>query len=163
MLSSCGGHVRPSSQSANSGLPRAAALSPVERDRGARDWEAHLEALPLATWIGDSCGRNVFANQAFRSLLGVTRLDQIADRRWERHIHPDDRASYIRHWDRFISGQGARFKATVRWVRLDTGQTVQLAVRAQKLSSGQFQGWARPAHVEQALARLEELTYVRPR
>lgn len=115
----------------------------------------------MATWIGDPGGNKVFVNQAYRRLLGVTSLDQIANRGWEKHLHALDRGHYVAAWNRFVNGQSARFKQTVRWIRPDTGQTVQLAVRAQKLSCGQFQGWIRPAHVEQALAKLEELAYVR--
>ena len=139
---------------ANPGALRPAVLS-------AQDWEAHLEALPLATWIGAPDGKEVFVNQACRRLLGVTHLNQVTDRGWVRHLHPDDRADYVKAWDRFLNGQTARFRKIVRWTRPDTGQTVQLAVRAQKLSCGQFQGWIRPAHVEQALAKLEELAHVR--
>ena len=125
------------------------------------DWEAHLEALPLATWICDPEQKGLFLNRACRRLLGVVAPEKMKRQDWERPLHPDDRASYLRAWDRFMNGSAARFKRVVKWRRPDTGQIVQLAVRAQKLSCGQLQGWIRPAHVEQVLAKLEELAYVR--
>lgn len=122
------------------------------------DWEAHLEALPVATWIGDPTGGNVFVNRAYRRLLGVQDLSDVVDRGWEKHVHPDDRDSYIKQWDLFVDGLAARFKETARWVRPDTRQTVLLSVRAQKLFCGQFQGWIREANMEQALQRLEAIS-----
>ncbi len=127
------------------------------------DWRGHLEALPLATWIGNPDGSSVFVNLAYRRLLGVVDIKTVADRRWEGHLHPDDREHYVQAWDLFVEGQDARFKQTVRWIRPDTGQTVKFAVRAQKLCCGQYQGWIRTNTAEQALATLEGLTYVHTR
>lgn len=126
--------------------------------RGTVDWEAHLEALPMATWIGDPSGGNVFVNRAYRRLLGVDDLDVVADRGWEKHVHPDDRESYVRQWNLFVDGMAARFMETTRWIRPDTGATVLLSVRAQKLTSGQVQGWIREANMEQALQKLEAIS-----
>ena len=125
------------------------------------DWEAHLEALPCATWIGNPTGGSVFINQAYRRILGVHSLDEVQGDRWNKHIHPDDRNSYVKAWERFMHGLSSRFKESVRWVRPDTGQTTRIVVRAQKLLCGQLQGWIRTAAAEQALAKLEKLTYVR--
>ena len=60
-----------------------------------------------------------------------------------------------------MNGLSSRFKESVRWVRPDTGQTTRIVLRAQKLLCGQLQGWIRTAAAEQALAKLEKLTYVR--
>lgn len=125
------------------------------------DWQAHLEALPLATWISEPKGGNIFVNQAYRRLLGVHSLDEVSGEKWARQVHPDDRKAYVRAWHRFVNGMGARFRETMRWVRPDTGQTIKLAVRVQKLRCGKFQGWIRAAVAEQAIASLERLTYVR--
>ena len=134
------------------------AVLSVGVSRGTVDWEAHLEALPMATWIGDPTGGNVFVNRAYRRLLGVYDLDDVADRGWEKHVHPDDRETYVRQWNLFVDGVAARFKETIRWIRPDTGQTVLLSVRAQKLVCGQFQGWIREANMEQALEKLETIS-----
>jgi PAS domain-containing protein len=118
---------------------------------------AHLEALPLATWIGNPGEDCVFANQALRSLLGVRSVDEIANGRWSRHIHPGERKTYVAAWRRFVGSSEARFRQTVRWTRPDTGKTIKLAVRAQRLKSGQLQGWVRIAVMEDALSTLEGL------
>jgi PAS domain-containing protein len=135
------------------------------------DWEAHLEALPLATWIlqtrpeqgssyeDPSCGP-FFANSACREALGITaELAQEGD--WTRYLHPEDRQSTLVAWADFLEGKNARFQRHVRWIRPDTKETVSLAVRAQKLLCGDIQGWLRSAAAEEALSRLEELTHAR--
>lgn len=126
------------------------------------DWKAHLEALPLATWIGEPNGGKIFVNRAYRQMLGVTNMDDVVDRGWEQHLYPADKAHYVKAWADFVEGRKDRFIETVRWIRPDTGSTIKIAVRAQKLECGQFQGWIRQAHLELALSKLEELAYVRP-
>ena len=34
------------------------------------DWMAHLEALPMAAWLGESDGENFWVNRAWKRLLG---------------------------------------------------------------------------------------------
>ena len=135
------------------------------------DWEAHLEALPLATWIiqiraGPSsthedpeCGP-FFINRACREALGLT-PGRIEERYWTRYLHPEDRQDTLVAWTDFLDGKTARFHRIVRWVRPDTKETISLAVRAQKLLCGDIQGWLRSAAAEDALSRLEELAHVR--
>jgi len=122
------------------------------------EWEAHLETLPLATWIGDPDGGNVYVNRAYRRLLGVLSVDEVNDRSWEQHVHPDDRDKYVEAWDQFVQGYTGRFKETARWIRPHNGQVIRLAVRAQRLTNGQFQGWLRPATGEEALEKLEAIS-----
>ena len=138
-----------------------ALLSDVEPGTVTVDWQAHLEVLPLASWIADFDGGEIFVNKACRELLGVSDLAPVIYRSWENFVHPDDRSDYVKAWDLFITGCAARFRETVRWIRPDNGKTVTLAVRAQKLGCDRFQGWIQSARLEQALLRLEELAHVR--
>ncbi len=132
------------------------------------NWEAHLEAIPLATWITQTratsdgaleCGP-VFANRACRDALGIS--GELADAGvWTRYLHPEDRQACVVAWTDFLEGKTARFHQTLRWIRPDTKETISLAVRAQKLLCGDIQGWLRSAAAEAALSRLEELTHAR--
>ena len=82
------------------------------------NWEAHLEALPLATWIvrfdaepslsqnqyiqvRDPCGP-VFANRACREVLGLATVpdDQGA---WSRYLHPEDRQASLMAWTEAVT------------------------------------------------------------
>jgi PAS domain-containing protein len=135
------------------------------------DWEAHLEALPLATWIAHcdfepsmsqhqylwSCGP-VFANRACREILGISAAppEDVTV-----YVHPEDRQVCLEAWLDFMEGKTARFHQTLRWIRPDTKETVSLSVRAQKLLCGDIQGWLRSAAAEAALSRLEELIHDR--
>lgn len=133
--------------------------------------EAHVEALPLPTWIigqdteaslsqGQDVFRaceQVFLNQACRELLGFTSRDSPSVASWQRYLHPEDRSACLVAWNDFIEGRALRFGRTLRWIRPDTKETVSLAVRAQRLLCGDIQGWIRPTTVEQALSRLAEL------
>ena len=135
------------------------------------NWEAHVEALPLPTWIigqdseaslsqGQDVFRGceqVFLNQACRELLGFTSRDSPSVTTWSRYLHPEDRSACLVAWNDFIEGRALRFGRTLRWIRPDTKETVSLAVRAQRLLCGDIQGWIRPTTVEQALTRLAEL------
>lgn len=138
------------------------------------DWEAHLEALPLPTWILridqqpsssqnqdilSGCGP-VFLNQACRQALGLT-TELANDGAWSRYLHPEDRPACLVAWSAFLSGQTAQFHQKLRWIRPDSKDTQTLAVRAQKLLCGDIQGWLRSAAAEEALSRLEELAYAR--
>lgn len=137
------------------------------------DWEAHLEALPLATWITivrygnpDSNGLTaaarcgpIFVNRACRELLGLAPKDASTIPPWADYLHPDDREASLRIWADFVEGRIPRFSRTIRWVRPDTQKIVSLAVRAQKLHCGDIQGWLRTAGMEDAISRLEELAY----
>lgn len=132
------------------------------------NWEAHLEALPLPTWITQTrdspsgeleCGP-VFLNHACRDALGLTQ--ELADEGlWIRYLHPEDRQACLVAWTDFLKGKTARFRQVLRWIRPDTKGTVSLSVRAQKLLCGDIQGWLRSTAAEAALSRLEELTHVR--
>jgi PAS domain-containing protein len=139
------------------------------------DWKAHLEALPLATWIvrcerrsdqrvGLACGP-LFANQACRDALGlrtsVGDLENGYPGRWHDYLHPEDSQSCLQAWKQFLEGRTPRFQQTLRWIRPDTKEVISLAVRAQKLLCGDIQGWLRSTAAEAALSRLEELTHVR--
>ena len=135
------------------------------------NWEAHLEALPLATWIiGQdtevSLSQNqeilrgceqVFLNQACRELLGFTSRDSPSVSSWHHYLHPEDRAACLVAWRDFIEGREPRFSTITRWIRPDTKEVISLAVRAQRLLCGDIQGWLRPTRAEQALSRLAEL------
>ena len=121
------------------------------------DWQAHLDDLPMATWISDLRGEEFYVNGACRRLLGVISSEELADRDWEENLHPDDREHYITAWDEFATSSDQRFQQTVRWIRPHNGEIVNLAVRAQRLSSGQFQGWIRPANGEEALEKMERI------
>jgi PAS domain-containing protein len=132
------------------------------------NWEAHLEALPLPTWITQTrespggaleCGP-VFLNRACRDALGITR-ELAEEGLWSRYVHPEDRQACLVAWTGFLEGRTARFQQTLRWIRPDTKETISLAVRAQKLLCGDIQGWLRSTAAEAALSRLEELTHVR--
>ena len=122
------------------------------------DWEAHLEELPVASWIGDSKGGNVFVNRAYRELLGVSHLDLVHDFGWANYVHPDDVEGYVKAWQDFVDHRSEKFRELVRWVRPDNYQVCHFAVRAQRLESGQFQGWVRLADMESSLSRLERLS-----
>lgn len=122
-----------------------------------------MEALPLATWIGNCDEETLFVNQSLRNLLGVQCVDEVANEAWSRHVHADERRAYVTAWRQFVDGSEARFKRILRWIRPDTGLTIKLAVRAQRLECGQLQGWIRTAVMEDALSTLEGLTYVHPR
>lgn len=135
-----------------------------EADTGTKvDWNSHLESLPCPTWIGEADGHSVHINLACRRLLGVASPDQLTEHGWEEHVHPHDRKRYVKSWDLFVSGLRECFEEFVHWIRPDTGEIVPLAVRAQRLAGGQFQGWARPAQAELALNKLKEISRVRPR
>ena len=135
------------------------------------NWEAHVEALPLPTWIiGQDTEASqfqsqdvlrgceqVFLNQACRELLGFTSEDSPSVTSWQRYLHPEDRPACLVAWHDFIEGRSTRFSAITRWIRPDTKETISLAVRAQRLLCGDIQGWLRPTTVEQALSRLAEL------
>lgn len=125
------------------------------------DWQSHLEAFPCATWIGDSDGGNTYVNLAYRRLLGVVSLQLVTGRGWEQYVHPEDQADYVAAWDHFVEGLSERFEQNVRWIRPDTGDTISIAVRAQRVAGNKFQGWVRPSHAEHALARLEEVSHGR--
>lgn len=112
------------------------------------DWNSHLESLPCPTWIGESNGESVHTNLAYRRLLGVVDPQELAELGWEEHLHPDDRKRYVKAWDLFVSGFRERLEELVRWIRPDTGETITLAVKAQRLAGGQFQGWVRLAQAE---------------
>lgn len=142
------------------------------------NWEAHVEALPLPTWIisqdseasqsqsQDSLRgcEQVFLNQACRELLGFTSNDSPSVASWQRYLHPEDRPACLVAWHDFIEGRAPRFSTITRWIRPDTKdlgparrETISLAIRAQRLLCGDIQGWLRPTRVEQALSRLAEL------
>ncbi len=135
------------------------------------NWEAHVEALPLPTWIiGQDTEASqpqsqdflrgceqVFLNQACRELLGFTSKDSPSVASWQRYLHPEDRPACLVAWHDFIEGRSPRFSTITRWIRPDTKETISLAVRAQRLLCGDIQGWIRPTRVEQALSRLAEL------
>lgn len=138
-------------------------LPPTEPPDTRIDWNSHLESLPCASWLGEADGKSVHINLACRRLLGVANPQELAEQGWEEHVHPDDRRRYVKSWDLFISGLRERFEEYVRWVRPDTGDVVPLAVKAQRLVGGQFQGWARLAQAELALNKLKEISRVRTR
>lgn len=134
------------------------------------DWKAHVEALPVASWIvryssepdisqwerlsaRERCGP-VFANRACRELLGLTRGHSVA-----LALHPADTRACLAAWDEFLEGRSERFHQTFRWIRPDTRETVTLIARAQRLRCGDIQGWLRQASAETALSRLEGLTH----
>lgn len=140
------------------------------------DWEAHLEALPLATWImsfnteaspsqgcyiaaGEHCGP-LFANRACREILGLSEVPSEPEA-VSRYLHPEDRQQCLSAWDAFLQGYQESFHQIARWIRPDTKETVTLSLRAQRLLCGDIQGWIRSAAVELALSRLEELCDVR--
>ena len=135
------------------------------------NWEAHLEALPLATWImsaealpcpsaQETHSGPVFLNQACRELLGFAG-DALAADSWARYIHPEDQQACLVAWKAFVDGQAPLFRQVLRWIRPDTREIVSLAARAQKLLCGDIQGWLRSAAAEAALDRLEELAHAR--
>jgi PAS domain-containing protein len=126
-------------------------LSPVV------DWESHVELLPLATWTCTANGTDVFVNRACRRLLGVTSIGQLLENRWVSRLHPTGRESYLKSWNRFLKSFDARFKAQVRWTRPDSGRTITLEVRVQRLNRDRFQGWIRKATAELALSKLERI------
>ncbi len=140
----------------------------------ALNWEAHLEALPLATWIvrfddtpSQSQNQNiqrqcgpVFLNQACRELLGLSGTPD-AQESWLRYVHPEDQQACLVAWNAFVEGRSPRFHRLLRWIRPDTKEVVNLAARAQKLLCGDIQGWLRSAAAEEALSRLEGLTHAR--
>lgn len=123
------------------------------------NWEAHLEALPLPTWImgfhAEHCGP-VFANRACREILGLSQTPDEPEA-VTRYLHPEDRKPCLEAWESFLQGYQERFHQIVRWIRPDTKETVTLSMRAQRLLCGDIQGWIRSAAAEQALSRLEEL------
>ena len=136
------------------------------------NWEAHLEALPLPTWImgfhaeaslsqgcylsaAEHCGP-VFANRACREILGLSQTPDQPEA-VTRYFHPEDRKPCLEAWESFLQGYQQRFHQIVRWIRPDTKETVTLSMRAQRLLCGDIQGWIRSAAAEQALSRLEEL------
>ena len=77
------------------------------------NWEAHVEALPLPTWIiGQDTEavelsvrdgspeslrgcEQVFLNQACRELLGFTSDDSPSLPSWQRYLHPKDRPASL--------------------------------------------------------------------
>ncbi len=130
------------------------------------DWKAHVESLPLATWIitAEALPRcdprqtsgPIFFNQACRELLGFTG-EHPAEDSWLRYIHPEDQQAILVAWTDFVEGRTARFQRQLRWIRPQDKETVTLVARAQKLLCGDIQGWLRSAAAEQALCRLEEL------
>lgn len=135
------------------------------------NWEAHLEALPLATWIMSAealpcCSTQetpsgpVFLNQACRELLGFA-SGAPAEDSWARYIHPEDQQACLVAWNAFVDGREPVFRQVLRWIRPDTKEIVSLAARAQKLLCGDIQGWLRTNAAEAALDRLEELTHAK--
>jgi PAS domain S-box-containing protein len=136
-------------------------LSKPKTPRPQVNWEAHLEGLPFAAWIGNPDGSNVFVNQAYRSLLGITKIEQVLDNGWSAFIHPADREEYEKDWAQFLESSASRFKARIRWLCPDTGHQLKLKIRAQKLDNGQIQGWVCKSTAEFALSKLEEIAHDR--
>lgn len=130
----------------------------LEKPRIEIDWVAHLEELPIASWIGDSKGGNVYVNRAYRELLGVSNLDLVTDFKWAEFVHPDDVKGYVKAWQAFVDKKTDKFQELARWVRPDNYQICKFAVRAQRLDSGHFQGWVRLADMENSLSRLERIS-----
>jgi PAS domain S-box-containing protein len=123
------------------------------------DWQSHLEVLPLATWTCTTDGKDVFVNRACRRLLGITSTKEILAGKWTSNIHRSDRDSFLKSWQRFLRSSTARFRAQVKWVRPNTGQTITLAVRVQRTNANRYQGWLKEAVAELALTKLEEIAY----
>ena len=119
------------------------------------DWSAHLEALPLATWIEGKNG--IYANQLCRDLLGFPALMLSPQAEWITHVHPSDSPRVRRLWLEFMEGRSNRFADALMWVRPDNGETVLIVVRVQHLLCGDLQGWARLSDLEEVSWRLREI------
>lgn len=124
---------------------------------GGIDWRGHVESLPLPMWVGAPDGGNLYVNDAYCRLLGVTRRMLVSDWRWADHVIQEERDAYVAAWRDFVNGKKKRFEEVIYWRRPVDGQLVRVAVKAQRLAGGEFQGWLRRATHENTLERLEEL------
>jgi diguanylate cyclase (GGDEF)-like protein/PAS domain S-box-containing protein len=75
------------------------------------------DGCPTMMWVTDADGGNQFINQAYRDFTGTT-YQQVAGKKWELLIHPDDAAEYVRAYEQALK-EHTRFKAEVRVRRAD--------------------------------------------
>lgn len=121
------------------------------------DWRGHVESLPLPMWVGALDGSNLYVNDAYCRLLGVDRPMLVDGWSWADHVIDEERDAYVASWRDFVTGKKRRFEEVIHWRRPFDGQLIRVAVKAQRLASGQFQGWLRRATQEDALKLLEAL------
>jgi PAS domain S-box-containing protein len=80
-------------------------------------WSAGTEspaarALPVMTWQTDAHGAVVHADRLCRQFLGLSE-EQMRAGEWKKHIHPDDRAEYLRSREQAIA-DGVVYRNSVR-------------------------------------------------
>ena len=85
-------------------------MGEVARQRA--ELEAVNDASPLGLFRCDAAGHMVYANAAYRDILGVTR-DEVTDDAWRARLHPRDHDAVMRGWADAMS-QGASYSAEQR-------------------------------------------------
>lgn len=123
------------------------------------NWEAHVEALPVATVIlgpSPKSGADVRAsNAAARALLDVPHFHDVHPSKG--YVRSRDWQPLLAAWVAFAEGRTARFEHRFGWNKAD-GSAIQLQAHAQKLLCGDIILWLRPATTHD-LNPLEARTY----
>ncbi len=75
------------------------------------------DGCPALMWVTDPEGEVQFINREYNTFCGLS-LDQVASRRWELIIHPEDVSGYVQAFYRAVK-EHAPFKAEARVRRAD--------------------------------------------
>jgi formate hydrogenlyase transcriptional activator len=61
-----------------------------------------IDAIPQQIWCGRPDGSIDFANERWRSYMGLT-LEEIQDDGWQKMLHPDDREKVVKAWHESVA------------------------------------------------------------
>jgi PAS domain S-box-containing protein len=93
----------------------------IESQEALQESEQRFRALadssPAPIWVTDTKGHLLFINQFFSSFFGVL-MEEVRKVDWQRLLHPEDRAVYVRAFLDATSAQ-ACFKSRARVCRVD--------------------------------------------
>ena len=130
-----------------------------------RESEARFAALansaPVLIWVSGPEGLE-YANRTAAEFFGVDE-EQVKRYTWERYIHPDDRAAYVRTYQEHYAAREP-FETQIRLRRADGAYRWMKSVALPRLADGDFLGYVASCveiedlkHAEEALHEADSL------
>ena len=101
----------------NRSLRRQVAVKTAGLAASERRYRALVEAVPVGIFETDADGRNLYANNVWQQMSGLT-LSQTLGENWIAAVHPEDRAMLLAAWRDAVSGR-QKFRHEYRLCRLD--------------------------------------------
>jgi PAS domain S-box-containing protein len=103
-------------------------------------FRALADSLPVGVYQSDARARNIYTNQRWQEIAGLTFEQGLGDG-WRAGVHPDDREAVFGHW-RETAAAGGEFEMAIRLVRPDgTVRQVVGRGRALRADDGTITGY----------------------